>query len=53
MLTDKFLENKNVENSPKNTKICEDTPLNRMFACGCCIVIIINAAIWMYIYWYN
>ena len=53
MLTDKFLEQKKDEQDmyvkPKKEELCENTPLNRVFAFGCCIVVLINVGIWLYI----
>lgn len=52
MLTDKFLESKSNSNSDGDVysrNVDEDncdTPLNRMFVIGCCLVVSINVGIW-------
>ena len=51
---DKFLDLDETYTKPsQNNECCESTPLNRTFICGCCLVIIINAAIWTVLYYWQ
>ena len=54
MLNDKFLEGVKSDESltpVQHREYCRTTPLDRVFACGCCIIVVINAIIWTYLYY--
>jgi len=54
MLNEKFLsQSKSDESDERVVKKEYCTPLNQVFAAGCCIIVMINVGIWVYIYNYH
>ena len=57
MLNEKFLSqsksDENDERYERSVKHDYCTPLNQVFAGGCCIIVMINVGIWAYIYYYH